>query len=313
MRIVERCKKVPGGLMLVMVFIGAVMNTFFPTWLQIGDPFTVTSTKSGLMPMVGLMLFFTGTQMKGETIKKVARRGGMLFLFKLGLFLIFGYTVWNLLGTGSFLGISSLAWITAFMSCNSALYLSIVQQLGDDVDQANFGLLTLVGMPNVALLLFNQSSSIMEIVADVAAMSLPFLLGMIITYLDSSFQRMFEKGTQCIIPIAGFEFGTNIHLLTMFQSGFAGIVLCVVTLCLSLIPTLIFDCKVLKQPGYAAIASCGLSGVSLSLPYLASQIVSEFEPIVEVVTGQCAVALLLTTFLLPFIAKGWMKLKRVDC
>ena len=68
-------RRIPVGMMLVPVFLGALCNTFCPGLLAIGDPFTVTFTKSGLMTIIGLMLFFTGTQMDFITIRKVAKRG----------------------------------------------------------------------------------------------------------------------------------------------------------------------------------------------------------------------------------------------
>ena len=297
-------RRIPVGMMLVPVFLGALCNTFCPGLLAIGDPFTVTFTKSGLMTIIGLMLFFTGTQMDFITIRKVAKRGLPLALFKLLLYFIFGTFMLRYMPAEGIFQISSLAWITAYMSCNSALYLSIVNELGDSIDQANFGLMTLIGLPNIALLLFSFSSQ-GNLINSLLAMLRPLLLGIDCNLLDSEFKEMFKDGTQCLIPLAGFAFGTNISLITMFECGFQGLLLCGCTLLLSLIPALLFDCLILKQPGHAAIASCGLSGVSLSLPYLAAQINPAFEPYVGSATAQCALALVITTFALPYLTRLW--------
>lgn len=308
MKVASFIRRIPVGMMLVPVFLGALCNTICPQLLTIGDPFTVTFTKSGLMTIIGLMLFFTRTQMDFKTIKKVAKRGVPLSLFKLILYFIFGYIMLHYVSMEGFLNISSLAWITAYTSCNSALYLSIVNELGDDIDQANFGLMTLIGLPNIALLLFSTSSQ-NNLVNSLLAMMLPLLLGIGCNLLDNEFKEMFKDGAQCLIPIAGFAFGTNISLITMFECGFQGMILCAITLVISLIPALLFDCLILKQPGHAAIASCGLSGVSLSLPYLAAQINPAFEPYVGSATAQCALALVITTFTLPYLTKLWVNWK----
>ena len=168
--------------------------------------------------------------------------------------------------------------------------------------------MTLIGLPNIALLLFSFSSQ-GNIVNNLLAMLLPLLLGIGCSLLDSEFKTMFKEGTQCLLPLAGFAFGTNISLVTMFECGLQGLLLCGCTLLLSLVPTLLFDCCVLKQPGHAAIASCGLSGVSLSLPYLASQVNPMFEPYVASATAQCALALVITTFLLPYLTRFWLQRK----
>lgn len=290
--------------MLIPVFLGAIVNTFSPSLLEIGNPFTVTFSKQSLMTLIGLMLFFCGTQMDFSLIRKVAKRGLPLASFKLICFILFGLIVISFMPKDGFLGISALAWITAYMSCNSALYLSIVSELGDETDQANFGLLTLIGMPNIPLLLFASGSG-SELFKSMMAMILPFLIGILVTLLDNNLKVMFEKGTQCLIPIAGFAFGTNIHLLTVFNCGIQGMILCMIIMILSIIPCMLFDRFILHQSATAALASCGLSGVSLSLPYLAAQVNPDFSIYVETATAQCALVLVMTTFLLPFIAKLW--------
>lgn len=108
-------RRIPVGMMLVPVFLGALCNTFCPGLLAIGDPFTVTFTKSGLMTIIGLMLFFTGTQMDFITIRKVAKRGLPLALFKFASLLYIRYFYAALYAGRGHFSNSSLAWITAYM------------------------------------------------------------------------------------------------------------------------------------------------------------------------------------------------------
>ena len=62
-------KKIPAGMMLVPILIGALIHTFFPELLTIGDPTEVLFTSKGMSCLLGLIIFFTGTQVKMKDLK----------------------------------------------------------------------------------------------------------------------------------------------------------------------------------------------------------------------------------------------------
>lgn len=306
MKVFEKISKIPAGMMIVPVLIGAIINTLFPSILTIGDPFSASFYKTGLMSIIGLMLFFTGTQCEIKKMKPVLKRGVPLATFKIITFVILAKLCIHYLPVEGILGIPTIAIVTCIVSCNSALYLSLMDTYGDEADKTNFGLLTIIGMPNVALLILGSSSSAFN---SIMAMLIPFLLGIGCTALDISFKDYFKQGISCVVPIAGFAFGTNINLLNLFQSAFTGILLTLVITLISIGLAYFFDTIILKQKGCAGIATCGVSGVSLSLPYLASVVNPTLTPYVSSATAQCAVALTLTTFIIPFLTK-WCYMKK---
>ena len=61
MRILKTINKVPGGLMVVPLFIGMVINTFFPNLLKIGG-FTEALSNVGYPTILGMYLFTVGTK-----------------------------------------------------------------------------------------------------------------------------------------------------------------------------------------------------------------------------------------------------------
>jgi 2-keto-3-deoxygluconate permease len=62
MRIMKTINKIPGGLMVVPLFIGMIVNTFFPNLLKIGG-FTEALGSAGYPTVLGMYLFTVGTQM----------------------------------------------------------------------------------------------------------------------------------------------------------------------------------------------------------------------------------------------------------
>ena len=61
MQILKSVNRVPGGLMVVPLFLGMVLNTFFPDLLKIGG-FTQALTGAGYPTVLGMYLFTVGTK-----------------------------------------------------------------------------------------------------------------------------------------------------------------------------------------------------------------------------------------------------------
>jgi len=60
-KILRAINRVPGGLMVVPLLLGATINTFFPQILEIGG-FTTALFKQGAMPLIALFLLCNGSQ-----------------------------------------------------------------------------------------------------------------------------------------------------------------------------------------------------------------------------------------------------------
>ena len=61
MKILQTVKKVPGGMMVVPLLMGACVNTFFPGfWTAFDGTFTTHLWKSGAMPILAVFLFCNG-------------------------------------------------------------------------------------------------------------------------------------------------------------------------------------------------------------------------------------------------------------
>ena len=74
MKILQTVTKVPGGLMVVPMFIGVLVNTFAPEALKIGG-FTEALTNKGYLTLVAMYLFVVGTKMTLRAAPVMLKRG----------------------------------------------------------------------------------------------------------------------------------------------------------------------------------------------------------------------------------------------
>ena len=75
-------KKVPAGMMVVPLILGCLVNTFFPSALQIGGITTATFSSAGGSCALGILLFCMGTTLTVKDMPAVVKRGGLLLVSK---------------------------------------------------------------------------------------------------------------------------------------------------------------------------------------------------------------------------------------
>src|SRR6185503_20960453 len=107
MKIYRSVNRVPGGMMVVPLFIGMALNTFFPNLLKIGG-FTQALTGVGYPTVLGMYLFTVGTKMTFRAAPRMLARGLGLMVAKVGTATTFALVIAHVFG-GSLLGLSTLA------------------------------------------------------------------------------------------------------------------------------------------------------------------------------------------------------------
>src|SRR5207244_7387623 len=92
MKIYRSINRVPGGMMVVPLFIGMLINTFFPDLLKIGG-FTQALTGVGYRTILGRCLVTVGTKITLTTAPKILARGLGIMMAKVGTATIFALAV----------------------------------------------------------------------------------------------------------------------------------------------------------------------------------------------------------------------------
>ena len=82
--IMKFLKKIPAGMMVVPMLLGAFINTFFPQITGIGSFTTAIFTSAGANTAIGIQLFCLGTTLRFREIGGVVKRGGVHYIGRSG-------------------------------------------------------------------------------------------------------------------------------------------------------------------------------------------------------------------------------------
>lgn len=300
-------KKVPAGMMIVPMFLSAIINTFFPDLLQIGSFTTAVFTNEGTAAILGVQLVCMGAQLRVSELIQVVRRGGVLLISKFivgaGIGILFG----KIFGMAGFFGLTTLAMISAITNSNGSLYLALVTEYGDEVDQTAMSLLAINDGPFLTLIALGASGMANVPIISLVAVIVPILFGMLLGNLDKKVQEFLEPGVSLLLPFVGITLGAGINITNILNGGIAGIILGVITVFISGPLIVLADRIFNKRPGYAGWAVSTTAGNAIAVPAAVATIDATWAPFVAEATTQVAASTVFTAILIPFITAWWAK------
>lgn len=299
MKILKSIKKVPGGLMIIPLLFATIINTFIPQIMQIGSFTTALFSGEGTATVIGISLFCLGTNFKIKYIKEAVKRGGVLLATKVLSGAIIGITINVYFGFKGILGISTIAIIGASTNSNNNLYLTLVNEYGDEKDLSAQGILNFnTGAFFTLVILGLEGTANISIISLVSAIG-PFLIGIIIGNLDEEIGEFFKSGITMVIPLMGFCIGASINLQNVVRAGLSGIILGLIVVIGTGIPLVVIDRGINKRPGYAGAALSSVAGNAIATPSALALLDSRFQVYVEAATTQIAAAVIITIILTP--------------
>ena len=282
--ILKFLNKVPAGMMVIPLLLGSIIATLFPQALQIGGLTTAIFSSAGTNTLLGALLFCMGTTLQVKDMPKVLKRGGVLLLSKFAIGAVLGILVGKLFGAEGFLGLSALAIVSAVTNSNGSIYLTLVNNYGDEADAGCFPLLALNDGPFFTLLALGASGLANIPVMTLVAAIVPVALGMLVGNLDKSMRDLFAPMGNGII--LGF-------VTVLVGGGF--IVLC--------------DRLISRRPGYAGWAVATTAGNAVAVPAAVALSDPSLADIANVATVQVAASVVISSLLVPFITSWWAKKK----
>lgn len=228
--ILKTIQKVPGGLMVVFLLLGAVVNTFAPQSLMIGS-FTTALFKNGALPLIAVLLFCSGAQITIKTAGVALWKGLVLNTAKVLLGISVGLLVGKILGPGgSLFGLTPLALIGAMANSNGGLYTALAQKYGDASDIGAVAIISTNDGPFFTMVAMGMTGLANIPIIAMVAVIVPIIIGMILGNLDEDIREFLAPGVMLSIPFFSFALGAGLNLKDIAKAGGPGIALGLLTL-----------------------------------------------------------------------------------
>ena len=312
MHILKMVKKVPGGLMIVPLLLGAAFNTWLPGLITLGGSGTFTSYlwKSGAMPILAVFLFCNGAQINVKRAGIPLAKGVVLTTVKVGLGILLGVLVNKIWGPNGILGIAPLAIVGAISNSNGGLYAALAGEFGDETDVGAVSILSINDGPFFTMVALGATG-----MADIPFMTLvgcvlPIVVGCVLGNIDEDIREFCAPGATIMIPFFAFPLGAGLTFTNLISAGLPGILLGVVcTAVTGLIGYLVYKIGRVKRPQVGAAIGTTAGNAAATPEALANA-----DPTLAIVaasaTVQISAAIIVTAILCPLLVTFLDRMER---
>lgn len=292
MKICATMKKFPGGMMVIPLLIGCLVNTFIPQVLEIGG-FTTGLFKTGTSTLVGLFILCSGATINFKQAALPLYKGAVLTILKYAIGVLLGLGLNRLFGPMGILGLTPLAVITAVTNSNGAIYTALAKEFGDNTDVGAIAILSLNDGPFLTMIALGTTGLAEIPILSLVAAIVPLIIGMILGNLDEDFKMLLSNGLAMLLP--------NTSLFTIAKAGAGGIVLGLITVLFTGVLTYYLYSLIRRKPDPMGMAIGTTGGNAVAVPASVAMADPSLEPVVGVATAQVAGAVVITAILTPIL------------
>src|SRR5437899_3409504 len=304
MKIYKSILRVPGGMMVVPLFIGMLLNTFFPDLLKIGG-FTQALTGAGYPTILGMYLFTVGTKITVTTAPKMLARGLGIMGAKVGTATIVALAVARLFD-GSIIGLSTLAVMVAMSDTNGGMFLALTSVMGDKEDAGTYVVQSIETGPFLTMLIFVGAGLAVIPWLTMVSVIAPIVVGAILGNLDEDLKVFFGSHEPIIVPFMAFTLGQTINLKSVATAGIPGIVLGVTVVTVTGFVCIVAD-RLFGGTGIAGAAASSTAGNSAAVPQAVALADTSYASVAGAATVQVAASVIVTAILTPLLTSWWFK------
>jgi len=302
--ILDTINRIPGGLMLVPLFLGVLFNTFAPAALDIGA-FTTALFRNGAMPLIAVLLFCSGAQINVRSAGMSVYKGSLLTASKVIIGTGFGVLFASVFGPSTaLLGITPLALISALGNNNGGLYTALAAKYGDKSDVGGIAVLSSTDGPFFEMMLMGAVGVAAIPGMVLFATILPILIGMLLGNLDDKIRDFLRPGMTISIFFFAFPLGAGLSLRTLAVAGPPGVLLALFALSTGVISYFMYKMFVPKNKRRTCVAGAAVgttAGNAIATPAAIAAVDPTWLPFAEMATAQVATSILVTALLCPFL------------
>ena len=343
MKIKQTIEKVPGGLMIIPLLCGALLNTIdqlhlkpiqvmlkalgtkplangYYEFFRIGG-FSEELFKNSALALIALFLLCTGAQMNLQVQKQAFKKGVIItaskYLSGLAVGLLLGHFFDPMYGL---FGLSTMTIIAAMTNSNGGIYVALTSQFGNRSDVGAISVLAFNHGPFLTLLSMGLMGEHFPFIAFISVL-LPVLLGIILGNLDKDIQVFLKSGESLLIPFFAFALGANMSFLhflninVLIAGLFLGILTLVVTGTAGILSLKLFK----EKSQIAGVAEASTAGNAVATPAViavaavASAAAGKMDPViaqkyadmVSVASAQISISTITTALLCPIAVVLW--------
>lgn len=299
--LLNKMKKLPGGLVIIPLVIAVLIATFIPDVYQIGG-YVTALFYDGNSCMMGFFLIVCGSTINIKQVGMPLYKGVALTGIKFILGVVIGLAVGAICGDAGFLGLTPFVWIAAITNSNGSLYISLSSQFGNATDTGAISILSLNDGPFFTLVALGATGLASIPIDSLIATLVPILIGFIWGNLDAGFRKACATAQPIVTFFMTISIGAKTDVATIITAGASGIILGLVSAATSVIFFFVFNLLLPKKERNAMGAAIGTTALNSAMTPAA---VAEADPsmaqYVDMATAQCATASIITLFLAPFI------------
>lgn len=293
-------EKVPGGMMVVPLALGAVIATFFPDTPKFFGSFT-GALFTGSLTILAVFYVCMGASIDFKATPYILKKGGTLFAVKIGMAMLMGVVFGHFLGeapvgSGLFAGLSTLAIVAAMNDTNGGLYMALMGQYGEPRDVGAYTVMTLESGPFLTMVTLGVAFPWPTLVGSI----LPLVVGMILGNLDREMRGFLSRAIPVMIPFFAFALGSGLDLAKVWQAGLLGLGLGLAVVVVTGIPLFLAD-RAIGGTGVAGVAAASTAGNAAAVPAIVASANPVYAEAAAHATVLVAAAVIVTTVLVPLL------------
>ncbi|WP_145031556.1 2-keto-3-deoxygluconate permease [Pantoea ananatis] len=296
-------EKIPGGMMVVPLVLGAIVNTLAPEALQVGG-LTTALFKEGAPALIGAFLFCMGAGIYIKAAPKALLIGGGVTASKFLVAVAVGFAVDTFFGAEGLWGLTSVAVISAMSNTNGGLYAALAGEFGQDNEVGATPVISLNDGPVLTMIALGAAGMANIPVMSVVVVIVPMLLGMLLGNLDPKMRDFLSQGGPILIPFFAFALGASIDFAMLLKGGLAGIVLGGLTTLVGGFFNIKVD-RLLGGSGIAGAAASSTAGNAVATPVAIAHADPALADVVASATPLVATSVIVTAILTPMLT-SWV-------
>jgi 2-keto-3-deoxygluconate permease len=301
-------ERIPGGMMIVPLFLGAIVNTLAPNTAKVFGSFT-GALFTGALPILAVFYVCMGATIEFNATPYILKKGGALFLTKICVAAIVGVLLGRLWGEGPvqgglLAGLSTLAVVAAMNDTNGGLYMALMGQFGAPRDVGAYSIMSIESGPFLTMVTLGVAGlSAFPWQALVGAI-IPLAVGMILGNLDRELREFLGRAVPVMIPFFAFALGAGINLATVFKAGVLGLLLGLFVVVVTGIFLFIAD-RLTGGNGTAGLAAASTAGNAAAVPAIVAAANPAYKPAAETATVLVATSVVVTAICVPIVTAWW--------